>query len=271
MSGHSKWAKIKRSKGANDQKRGALFTKLARNITMAAQEGGGDPDMNFTLRLAIEKAKSANMPQDNIERAVKKGTGELQADMITRLTYEAVTQSGAMLLVDCATDNTNRTYSEVRNIVERMGEKLGASGSVAWQFAEEGQIELAGAKLQKSTKYGEKDSYVDADSTELEELIMETDGVIDYSVEKPDANDPMLDDTGEAITADFIVVRTEKTKLKEIAEVFNKAGWQVMSSSVVKNATNKIKLNPDQEEKLQSLIEQLDDHDDVDNVWTNVD
>lgn len=126
MSGHSKWAKIKRQKGVKDNKRGALFTKLARNITMAASEGGGDPNMNFTLRLCIDKAKMANMPLDNIERALKKGTGELQAEVFHHVTYEAITNYGISILIDCATNNTNRTFSELRNIIENSGSKLGA-------------------------------------------------------------------------------------------------------------------------------------------------
>ncbi len=270
MSGHSKWAKIKRAKGVTDQKRGALFTKLARAITQAAQDGGGDAGMNFSLRLAVDKAKSANMPLDNIERAIKKGTGELQPDAVFRMTYEAIMQSGAMVLIDCVTDNSNRTYSEIRNIIERAGEKLGAAGSVSWQFAEEGQIEAVAAKLQKSTKYGEKDNYSPANGSQLEDSLLEIEGIIDYLREEYDPAEPFVDDLGNPINADFFTIRAEKSKLKEIADKLNKAEWQLISTAVVKNTSNKVNITPAQEDKLQGVLEQLEERDDVDNVWTNV-
>jgi len=136
MSGHSKWATIKRKKGAADAKRGQVFTRLAREITMAAREGGGDMDANFKLRLAVDKARSNNMPKDNIERAIHRGTGEdREGGALEQVLYEGYAPHGIALLIECVTDNRNRAVSDVRRVLTRAGGSLGEGGSVAWQFA----------------------------------------------------------------------------------------------------------------------------------------
>lgn len=270
MSGHSKWAKIKRAKGANDAKRGALFTKLARNITMAAQEAGGDPDMNFTLRLAIDKAKQANMPQDNIQRAIKKGTGELAGGVIQRVTYEFVAGDNVSGLIDTATDNTNRTVTDLKNLVERHGFKMGAAGSVSWQFKEQGQIEVAAAKLVKAQKYGEADKYLPGNLEELEMALLDIEGVIDFEVYDPAADpDYEVDETRPA-DRKYIFVKTEKEKLKQASEAIQTQGWQVLDSEIVKVADNPVIVSSEKRAKLENLIGELEEHDDVDNVWTNM-
>jgi YebC/PmpR family DNA-binding regulatory protein len=135
MSGHSKWSTIKRKKGAMDAKRGKLFTQLARAITMCAREGGGDPDVNFNLRLAIEKARTNNMPKDNIERAIKRGTGEDKSGTaLEKIVYEGYAPHGVALIIETVTDNRNRTVAELRHVLTRAGGSLGEGGSVAWQF-----------------------------------------------------------------------------------------------------------------------------------------
>jgi YebC/PmpR family DNA-binding regulatory protein len=135
MSGHSKWSTIKRKKGATDAKRGQLFTRLARELAIAARESGGDPDTNFRLRLAIDRARSNNMPKDNIERAIKRGTGELkEGGEIEELTYEGYAPHGVALIIDVVTDNRNRAVADVRHMLNRYGGSLGEGGSVAWQF-----------------------------------------------------------------------------------------------------------------------------------------
>ena len=146
MAGHSKWASIKHKKAATDAKRGKLFTKLARAITVAAREGGGDPAGNHTLAAAVEKAKSYSMPKDNIQRAIDKGTGEGEAGTIERVLYEGYGPAGTALLVEALTDNRNRTGSEVRNAFDRHGGNLGEPGSVAWQFEKKGVILLDGSR-----------------------------------------------------------------------------------------------------------------------------
>ena len=143
MSGHSKWSTIKRQKGANDAKRGAIFTKVAREIAVAARQGGGDPDANYRLRLAIEKARSVNMPADNIKRAIEKATGGGEAEQYEEIVYEGYGPGGVAILVEAATDNRNRTAAEVRSIFSKAGGQLAGSGAVAWQFEPRGLITVA--------------------------------------------------------------------------------------------------------------------------------
>lgn len=140
MSGHSKWSTIKRKKGAEDAKRGKVFTRLARDITIAARSGGGDPDTNPALRLAIDRARGANMPKDNIERAVKRGTGELQGGQLAEVFYEGYAPHGAALLLKCLTDNRNRTLADVRRVFNRGGGSLSEAGAVTWMFDSKGLI-----------------------------------------------------------------------------------------------------------------------------------
>lgn len=142
MSGHSHWATIKRSKGAADAKRGQLFTKLGRELEIAAREGGGDPNSNFKLRLAVDKAKQAQMPKDNIERAIQRGTGQLKGESLEEIQYEGYGPQGTALIVEVVTDNRNRAASEVRRVFSRHGGNLGSTGSVAWMFERKGAISL---------------------------------------------------------------------------------------------------------------------------------
>src|SRR5512132_3893689 len=143
MSGHSKWSTIKRAKGITDAKRGALFTKVAREISVAARQGGGDPDANYRLRLAVEKARSVNMPSDNIKRTIEKATGGGDAEQFEEIVYEGYGPGGVALLVEAATDNRNRTAAEVRSIFTKTGGQLAGSGAVAWQFEPRGLISVA--------------------------------------------------------------------------------------------------------------------------------
>ena len=142
MSGHSHWATIKRSKGAADAKRGQVFTKLGRELEIAAREGGGDPGSNFKLRLIMDKAKQAQMPKDNIERAILRGTGQLKGDALEEIQYEGYGPQGTALIVEVVTDNKNRAASEVRRVFSRHGGNLGATGSVSWMFERKGSISL---------------------------------------------------------------------------------------------------------------------------------
>ena len=143
MSGHSKWSQIKRQKGANDAKRGAIFTKIAREITIAAREGGGDPDANYRLRLAMEKARSENMPADNIKRAIEKAAGGDAAEQFEEIVYEGYGPGGVAILVEAATDNRNRTAADVRAIFTKSGGQLAGAGAVAWQFEPRGVVAIA--------------------------------------------------------------------------------------------------------------------------------
>src|SRR5258705_3181900 len=143
MSGHSKWSTIKRAKGITDAKRGALFTRVAREISVAARQGGGDPDANYRLRLAVEKARSVNMPSDNIKRTIDKAIGRGEAEQYEEIVYDGYGPSGVSVLVEAATDNRNRTAAEVRSIFTKAGGQLAGSGAVAWQFEPRGLIAIA--------------------------------------------------------------------------------------------------------------------------------
>src|SRR6266853_6155328 len=151
MAGHSKWKQIKRKKAITDQKRGAVFTRLIREITIAARQGGGDPGGNARLRTAIEAAKAENMPLDNIERAVKKGTGELEGIQYEEVTYEGYGPGGAAILIEATTDNANRTVAEIRHVFQRYGGNLGAANSVAWMFDRKAQITVDAARAEEDT------------------------------------------------------------------------------------------------------------------------
>src|SRR3989454_6096398 len=151
MAGHSKWKQIKRKKAVTDQRRGALFTKLIREIMIAAKQGGGDPGGNARLRTAIDAAKAENMPLDNIERAVKKGTGELEGVTYEEVTYEAYGPGGAALLIEATTDNPNRTVAEIRHVFQRFGGNLGAANSAAWMFDRNAQITAAAPRPHDDT------------------------------------------------------------------------------------------------------------------------
>jgi len=260
MSGHSKWAKIKRAKGVTDAKRGALFTKLGRQITMTAQEGGGDITMNFALRLAVEKAKLGNMPSDTIERAIKKGTGEIESVAVKGVTYEAMTPSGVGILIDCTTDNTNRSLSAVRSAAEGLGCKMGAIGSVSWQFVQKGAIEVAAAKVKKSEKFGVADEYIPVkEASELEEALLELPDVLDYAESSSEEHEDRT----------VYTVMIEKSALKHATAALSDMGWQILDSQIIQHPNDTVEVAAENEEKLQNILEALEDLDDVDNVWTN--
>jgi YebC/PmpR family DNA-binding regulatory protein len=271
MSGHSKWSKIKRAKGITDAKRSSAFTKLARDITVAAQEAGGDPDMNFTLRLAIDKAKDANMPKDNIERSIKRGTGELKSEVMYQNTYEAVAAEGVGLLIDTTSDNTNRTVSEVKNIIDKTGAaKVAAPGSVSWQFSEEGEIEVGVAKLKKSEKFGHEDAYEDANLEDLEGELLELDGVIDYQVYDP-ATDPNFEASEKRpASRKYIYIRVERSALARALKSLSDNNWQVLDSDLIKHPNSTIDASEQTREKVARLIEELEESEDVDDIWTNI-
>jgi YebC/PmpR family DNA-binding regulatory protein len=238
MAGHSKWASIKHKKAATDAKRGKLFTKLARAITVAAREGGGDPTGNHTLAAAIEKAKSYSMPKDNIQRAIDRGTGEGEAGTIERVVYEGYGPGGAAVLVEALTDNRNRTGSEVRHAFDRHGGSLGEPGSVAWQFEKKGVV------IVDSDRYGEDDLIAAIDA-----------GAEDVAVD---------DDTLKAIT--------DPTSLTAVREALEESGVDIESAEVAMEPKAVVAVtDPAEARSLVRLIDALDDHDDVDEVHANFD
>ena len=239
MSGHSKWSTIKRKKGAADAKRGALFSKLSRAITVAAREGGGDVEMNPALGLAVSKARDANMPSDNIQRAIDKGTGaDADAETFERITYEGYAAGGVAVLVEVLTDNRNRAASDVRYVFAKNGGKLGTSGSVAYLFERKGVILVP------------KDS---VDEDELMELALES-GAED--VEETESDYRVV-----TIPEDFTLVR----------DSLGEAGVAFESAEITMQPQNSIDLDPGTAKQTLRLIDALEENDDVQEVYANFD
>jgi YebC/PmpR family DNA-binding regulatory protein len=238
MAGHSKWAGIKHKKAIVDSRRGKLFTKLARAITVAAKEGGGDVDGNPALALAVQKAKDASMPKDNIERAIAKGTGEGgDAEALEAITYEGYGPGGVAILVEATTDNRNRTGSEVRHTFTKQGGNLGEPGSVAYLFDKKGVVVV------DSERYSEDDLMV----------------AIDAGAEDIGADDDVFEITCEP--ADLTAVRA----------ALDAAGIEVQSAELAQMPKTRVELDEDGATKLMRLIDGLEDLDDVDAVHANFD
>ncbi|HEY4753647.1 MAG TPA: YebC/PmpR family DNA-binding transcriptional regulator [Candidatus Limnocylindrales bacterium] len=237
MSGHSKWSTIKRQKGANDAKRGAMFTKVAREIMVAARAGGGDPDANYRLRLAMDKARSINMPADNIKRAIERATSSGEGEQFEEIVYEGYGPGGVAVLVEAATDNRNRTAAEVRSIFTKTGGQLAGSGAVAWQFEVRGLITVG--------REG-----VDPDEVTL--------AAIDAGAADVDAD------------ADPIEIYTDPSELFAVRKALEDAGVAVEDSESAMIAKQTVSLDADHVRKAMRLVDLLEDIDDVQRVTTNV-
>lgn len=235
MSGHSKWSTIKHKKSATDQKRGDVFSKMARVITIAAK-GGGDIETNYTLRSAVEKAKNLNMPKDNIERAIKKGTGELAGDQLEDLLMEAYGPNGTALLVEVVTDNRNRSTSEIRHILSKNNGKLATGGSVQWLFERQGLIQI------------DQNAVTDKDEFELQAIDA---GAIDIDFE------------GEKV---FVYV--DPQNLQTAQKVFNDMDYTT-ETGLVWVAKESVDVDESVQKSLQKIFEALDQHEDVQEVYTN--
>jgi YebC/PmpR family DNA-binding regulatory protein len=239
MSGHSKWSTIKRQKGANDAKRGAMFTKVSREIAVAARQGGGDPDANYRLRLAIDKARAVNMPADNIKRTIDKATGGGDAEQYEEIVYEGYGPGGVAVLVEAATDNRNRTAAEVRSIFTKTGGQLAGSGAVAWQFEPRGLITVPRAT-------------VDADEVAL--------AAIDAG-----ADDVDTDDT------EVIEIFTTPAELEAVRQALDGAGVPVESAESAMVAKQTVEVDGTKARQNLRLVEMLEDLDDVQRVTANFD
>jgi YebC/PmpR family DNA-binding regulatory protein len=238
MSGHSKWNTIKRKKGALDAKRGKVFTKLIKEIQIAARQGGGDPSGNPRLRTVIAKAKQSNMPSDNVERAIKKGTGELEGVNYEEGSFEGYGPGGTAVFVEVMTDNRNRTVGEVRHLFSKYGGNMGESGCVAWMFKKRGVI------------------YIDLAAAD-EEKAMEA--AMEAGAEDFDHDEGSLE------------ILCEPGSLNEVKEAIEAAGIPVESAEVSMIPENTVSLEGKQAETCMKLIEMLEDNDDVQNVYTNAD
>lgn len=238
MSGHSKWSTIKRKKGALDAKRGAIFTKLIREITVAAREGGGAVDFNPRLRLAVDTAKAANMPAENIDRAIKKGTGELEGVSYEEIAYEGYGPGGVALYIEALTDNANRTVADIRHCLGRNGGSLGTSGSVAWQFERKGQVVVSAAGT-------------------TEEAVFE-------AALEAGAEDVVAE-------ADEFIVTCPMVDFNAVQAGIKAAGLEVVSAELAWIAKNEVAIAGADAARLLKLLDALEELDDVQKVHSNAD
>jgi YebC/PmpR family DNA-binding regulatory protein len=239
MSGHSKWAQIKRQKGVNDARRGQLFTKVGREITVAAREGGGDPDANFRLRLAIQKAREVNMPQDNIQRAINRGTGaDKEGGQLEELFYEGYGPNGVAIMVQVLTDNRNRAAADVRNVFTRGGGNMGEAGSVAWMFDQKGLItvELDGANPEEAEL-----AAIEAGADDIQE----SDGVLE--------------------------VYTDKAELDAVRRVLDAQKLKISSVELSMVPKTVMDLDEKAATAVARLVDRLEELDDVQRVYVNAD
>ena len=238
MSGHSKWAQIKRKKAVTDAKRGALFTRLIKEVTIAARQGGGDPDGNARLRTAIDNAKAANMPNDNIERAIKKGTGELEGVRYEEATYEGYGPGGAAILIQVTSDNLNRTVAAIRHAFTKNGGNLGEPNSVAWVFDKRGQIYLDAAR------YSEEVAMEAALEAGAEDIVTE---------------------------GDQHIVTVPPTELHKVRDALKAAGIEAAQAEMAMIPRTTVRIEGKDAERLLKLMDILEEHDDVSSVFSNFD
>ncbi|SMP06137.1 DNA-binding regulatory protein, YebC/PmpR family [Desulfurobacterium pacificum] len=238
MAGHSKWANIRHRKAAQDAKRGKIYTKLAREITVAAREGGGDPETNPRLRAAIERARKFNMPKENIERAIKRGTGEIAGESYEEVTYEGYGPGGVAIIVKCLTDNRNRTASEVRHAFSKHGGNLGTSGCVSWMFERKGVITVS------AEKYDEEEVMMAAIEAGADDVVKEEDKFVIY---------------------------TEPSSLEEVRKGIVEAGIEIEEAKLDLIPTTTTKVEGETAEKVLKLLMALEDLDDVQEVYSNFD
>ncbi len=239
MSGHSKWSTIKRKKAANDAKRGAVFTRLAREIMMAAREGGGDPEVNFSLRLAMDKAKASNMPKENIERAIARGTGEdKDGAIIEQIMYEGYASHGIALMIDVVTDNRNRTVADLRHVLTRSGGNMADAGAVSWQFRQMAYFYLSSA---------------DMDSDVIFELAVDA-----------GADDVMI---GE----EEIEIIAPVEAFKEVSDALESGGFKPEEAGLRYVPNSEIQLPSEDSIRVMRIIEELEELEDVQQVYSNLD
>jgi YebC/PmpR family DNA-binding regulatory protein len=237
MSGHSHWATIKHKKGAIDAKRGKLFSKLSRAIIIAARHGGGDPEINLKLRYAIDKAREVSMPKDNIERAVKRGTGETEGIVFEEITYEGYGPGGVAVMVEVLTDNRNRTSGEIRKIFERSGGKMGSAGCVAYMFERKGLFHIDSSKIDEDTLMG---IVLDAGAEDMKRA------------------------------GNVFEITCDPTAFAQVQEALKKNNLEPSLAELSQVAKAPVDADVETGRKVMRLMENLDDHDDSQNVYSNV-
>jgi YebC/PmpR family DNA-binding regulatory protein len=237
MAGHSKWANIKHRKARTDSKRAKEFTVAAKEVTLAAREGGGDPNFNNRLRLALQKARAVNMPNDNIDRAIKRGTGELEGGELTEITYEAYAPHGVGLIVEVVTDNKNRAVAEVRHVFNKYGGSLAESGAVAWQFTRKWQI------------------------------------TIEEPIEDEDEFFLLVADAGaeDVEFSEATEVYTDLDTFKAVRDAIEAEGFEISEASLIYDPNNLVELEMSEALQVMNVLEKLEDLDDVQNVFSAID
>lgn len=240
MSGHSKWSKIKRQKGAEDAKRANIFTKLAKNIAVAAKDGP-DPDMNFKLKMAIDQARSANMPKDNIQRAVDRGSGKSDEGQLEEAVYEAFGPAGVAIIIEAATDNKNRTVSDVKAILSKNNGSMGGPNSVSWMFDRKGTIRLA----------KEDNPNINFENLQLTAI-------------EAGAEDILEEDEG-------ITIYTKPTELTKVKDEIEKQDVKITNAEIEMIPKEQVKLGDKDKEKIEKLFEALEENEDVTNFHSNAD
>ncbi|MFZ1460997.1 MAG: YebC/PmpR family DNA-binding transcriptional regulator [Ignavibacteria bacterium] len=238
MSGHSKWATIKRKKAATDSARGKVFTKIIKEITISSRDGGGDPDANPRLRLAIQTAKASNMPQDNITRAIKKGTGELEGVKYEEITYEAYAPHGIAMIIESVTDNKNRTVAEIRHSISKANGNLGESGSVAWMFERKGVIN------------------VEKENTKEDDLM---DVILDAGADDLNSD------------GDYYEVTSSLENFEKVRKAIEEKSYKIESASLQYLAKDLLPVEGKNVDAVIRCIEAVEDNDDVQNVYSNAD
>ena len=238
MSGHSKWATIKRKKAATDYARGKVFTKIIKEITISSRDGGGDPDANPRLRLAIQTAKASNMPQDNITRAIKKGTGELEGVKYEEITYEAYAPHGIAMIIESVTDNKNRTVAELRHSISKANGNLGESGSVAWMFERKGVIN------------------VEKENTKEDDLM---DVILDAGADDLNSD------------GDYYEVTSSLENFEKVRKAIEEKSYKIESASLQYLAKDLLPVEGKNVDAVIRCIEAVEDNDDVQNVYSNAD
>ncbi|NOX62071.1 MAG: YebC/PmpR family DNA-binding transcriptional regulator [Chloroflexi bacterium] len=238
MAGHSKWANIKRRKSAVDAKRGKIFTKIARELQVAAREGGPDPAMNLRLRLVLDKARAANMPKENIERAIARGAGLEKAEALEEVTYEAYGPHGVAIMIEVMTDNRNRSVSAIRHLLSRAGGNMASSGAVAWQFERKGQI------IASMNGLDEDDMFLMAVDAGAEDVNFNDDGTVE--------------------------IITDAVDLGKVRDALGESGVKIESAELTMIPKNEVELPVEQARSVVNLLERLEDLDDVQRVHSNL-
>lgn len=238
MSGHSHWAGIKHKKGIKDAQRAKIFTKHGKLITIAAKEGGGDPEKNWKLRLVVERAKADNMPKENIERAIKRGTGELKGEEIKEIIYEAMGPGGVMMIIKTATDNRNRTVNEIKGVLSKTKGKLGEVGSIMWNFKKAGAIIIAVPK--KEDLYGMEMKAIEAGAEDTE-----------YS-------------------ENHLIIYTKTENLQKVKDNLEKASLPIESAEIMYLPSQKVSLSTQDREDYEKLLQALDEQEDIQEIYDNL-